>query len=652
MKNFLLLVCFLITSFNAFALKTTDNFFYVGKNAGADFTILHKDGGYLKKLGSQGSWLFSNDGILEKKIGSGAGTGGSGGVNILLNSSFEDGLGEWTTFAGTLTQESYVSSVEGDTKYARFISTIAGEFVEQTILSFPSNISNGCMADFRYIQGDSAFDYKVIEDLAGTPKELSSGSITDLTSWQKAPTATFPCPTAGVSLTLRIISTGAGTIDFDDAYLGSNKGFISGTYTNTVFLEGNGGEVITLNTQDIPFAGSATGWASDKYTVQRNSSIVKISGSVNITVSVAYKIALYKNGTLYKEVSDRFDSPYRTIEYISTAGEFLKDDELSFRMDSTRQLLNDSVKHYLNILEQSSETQEAFTPEEAGFYLDVSIGGADLSISDTVGGHVTFESASLDMVLNKGSAKIPCSSTNISTSLTCSVGNENVGAVFNAPRAGTYKICGQWMGGINATGAYRWAETADGSQSIIQLGRGVAGGSSMAASAVNQENLCSLFTFSSAGEKAIRLFYIGNSAVVAIRASRSTALYNDDINITVELVDHNVSRPIIQNMTDTSIDSGIRTDACKVNNNGAASVDVASGLCASWLTLATRSSLGIVDMTVSGFSAVPVCECSPEGVDVSCSIVENSATSITSKIKTHGGSFSDVNFSVSCKGKR
>ena len=91
------------------------------------------------------------------------------------------------------------------------------------------------MADIKYIQGDNVFILKVIDQV---PADISTGILSDLTEWIKGPTQAFNCPTQGK---LRIESTAAGTIDFDDAYLGSNKGFIDGSYRNSISLEGNDG---------------------------------------------------------------------------------------------------------------------------------------------------------------------------------------------------------------------------------------------------------------------------------------------------------------------------------------------------------------------------------------------------------------------------
>ena len=203
-KVFLLIFALINTTY---AAKITDPVLHVGKQAGNDFTILHKDGGYIKKVGSQGDWFFSKDGVLEKKIGSGGGAGGDGGINILANNGFEDGLTDWTTSGGTLTQETYTNSIESNTKYARFVSTTPGEYVESSCIAKPDNFSFGGMADIRYLGGSGNFELKVFDCSSGDT-EISSAVLADFTDWNKSPTHTFPMPN---NIKIRIISTAAGS---------------------------------------------------------------------------------------------------------------------------------------------------------------------------------------------------------------------------------------------------------------------------------------------------------------------------------------------------------------------------------------------------------------------------------------------------------
>ena len=79
------------------------------------------------------------------------------------------------------------------------------------------------MADMRYNQGDSAFDYAILD---ASNNVIVSGSVADLIEWDKAPTLAFPCGSPADQKKIRFISTAPGTIDLDRSYLGSNKGII------------------------------------------------------------------------------------------------------------------------------------------------------------------------------------------------------------------------------------------------------------------------------------------------------------------------------------------------------------------------------------------------------------------------------------------
>jgi hypothetical protein len=144
------LFLFFVLAFTSHAAKITDDELKVGEPGSvANKAIKLGNTRLIRSNESTGVLEFTNDGTLFKKIGSGSGAGGSGGVNILANSSFEDGLTNWTNSGGTLTQETYTNAVEGNTKYARFVATAAGQYVESECTFKPDNISIGGMGDIK-----------------------------------------------------------------------------------------------------------------------------------------------------------------------------------------------------------------------------------------------------------------------------------------------------------------------------------------------------------------------------------------------------------------------------------------------------------------------------------------------------------------------
>lgn len=158
---------------------------------------------------------------------------------------------------------------------------------------------------------------------------------------------------------------------------------------NAVNLAGNDGRVITVTTEDIHFTGSGTGWTSSGdshyYTVQKNDSIVELSGMVESTTSLNRYIILAKNGSTYKSIFTGISSTIHPFKYLSYKGEFAAGDQLSIRYGTNGGTLsNDSAEHYLNIVESYSDvTFLAAGPVQQTAYIK------DVKATTTAGGTFT-----------------------------------------------------------------------------------------------------------------------------------------------------------------------------------------------------------------------------------------------------------------------
>lgn len=235
----LLQVLFLIFALinTTFAAKITDPVLNVGKQAANDFTILHKDGGYLKKVGSQGDWFFSKDGVLEKKIGSGSGGSGDGinGFGDTDNANAEDNTSGWTkTGANATFTSSTTDPLEGDRSFVLDTQDQNDEVVSN-VLSFDKDVFRGraCEARFEYIGGDENL---VAEVLDGNNDVL--GSFTIKAHTISAPESIFfLCPSQTEitgdankgNLRFKIrqtTTTNAVSIKWDLTYLGTLRGLV------------------------------------------------------------------------------------------------------------------------------------------------------------------------------------------------------------------------------------------------------------------------------------------------------------------------------------------------------------------------------------------------------------------------------------------
>lgn len=621
-----------------------------------------------------GALSFTNGGTLVKKIGSGSGAGGSGGVNLLLNSSFEDPgtpILNWTASGGTLTQEAHTNGREGNLNFARFVSTLAGQYVESDVVTVSDDLGFGCMADVKYNQGSNAFTLKVLkEDLPGNPGtfiEVASGDFADLTSFLKAPTVTFPCE-GGEVFKLRSESTAAGTIDLEDAYLGSNKGIIPAPLTvATVEARGNGGEVVGLGTL-IPFTeqvDSSNVFSNGEFTVSKNNSFIEISGDLAFTSGVGRFVALYKNGTQYKLIGDFTSSSTHNFNYTSYQGEFSKEDVLSIRLASgSGTLLNNTTNHHLTINEFSSQTQEAFTPEQAEFRIAGQITGGQFALTSSA--EASFQPIAqslLAMTLEDGTAKIPCNGQ-AAAGLNCdSQGvSEKFGVVFNAPVSGKYKVCFTFDHQQNDTSSMSrtfWIVKRPLNDVGANLEVGTrtvhAFNNTNGYQIIDEYELCNVFEIPNVGEQRFEVRYTkdaGNGTVFFDSPGAST---NRAAKFNVELLNNDVAVPRLLNQVSTSNRAGSIYDSCRINNDGSTATAEGSQ-CASWVSTLTKVSTGLVDLNfVSPYLENPVCVCSvfAPGSDRKCAIRAISSSVV--RIRTSAASTNTANnedFMLVCTGRR
>ena len=725
MKNWLilLLLCFASVTFGASApTKHLPNSVEIGDGLGTDKTLLFDAGlgasnpsliydfgnskldvnkdlnvglnelklgtGHLKYDSGLAKLVFSHDGILEKKIGSGSGSG-SGGVNVLINGGAEDGTGNWTNSGGTFTQQSYTNSTEDNTKFFRFVATASGQYVETDLTTFPDFIAGGCMADVKYIQGDNVFILKVIDQV---PAEISTGNLADLTDWLKGPTQSLDCPTQGK---LRIESTAAGTIDFDDAYLGSNKN-INPVGKSAHFV----GSLQWQSTTGCAWLSAATSWSGFAADAQCDDLIRSAVGNVtsNLTVDggdgqypeikignikkghirVVSTGAYYKdnapatNGCSYRfsDGTSTTNGNYQTgnttsatsdgqiigeFDYSSDQGELTYSIQVYSESGANCHVFSETAFRTLKIsvyhFPNDNETQEAFTPEQADFFIDVSIGGADPIMGTSVPSH-----PSLDMVLNKGSAKITCSGSNPSTGLTCAAGSEQVGLEFNAPVSGKYKACFQtYIDSISSDAYWRLVYTQNSSDTEIQEGKTIGAHETNSGSIERSAfRTCAFFDVSSTGPTSFKFKSKVNSGSPKIIADRNGVTLLRDINITVELVSHNVSRPIIQNMVDTSVGSGARMESCAILNTGTPTTN--NSLCDSWVDSFTDNGVGDIDINFKAgiWSEIPVCTnaMNSSGVGFGVNLFNTTLTEVRLRTFSQVPTLIDEKVNITCIGAR
>jgi hypothetical protein len=643
---------------------------------------------YLKWDETADKWVFSNDGSIEKKLGSGSGSG-SGGINLLPNGSFEDGVNvSWTNSGGSVSGETYTNSAEGNTAYAEFTSTVIGDYIETDLETIPDSFGPGCQTTIKVKITSGSWAMKVID---GSGNDiLDSFTFTDpgptLGNWLDVPVKSLRCPLAGEQFKLRITSTATGVIGLDDAYLGSNRNTVS------VSQSGYMGS-ITFSDSDCLFNNTSGTFADMTDATCTKTASGRVAVRTDSPTAYGFSGTFPKgmctvtfNGTMYgTEASTSGDANIYSRIYDATnavagpnnihggfsGGSFSKGDytgSQTYKFASTGSLQNISIQTAINISTDSANitgstlyvscesdvTAEAVTSSQAEWFIDVSIGGGNPNLGVvSVASYAEITDASLDMVSNTGSApaKIPCSSTNASTGSTCSSGSEGLGVVFDAPAAGFYEVCSSFITNTendaisdSLATTFQFVETSNSSQTILQEGKAKAETRQyqFVGNLFWPVRLCGSFYFASGGTKTIRLMYeqlVTNTPIAsAIVADRVATQGQRDMHITVRPLLTANSRPYWTGNQVESMTPDTRMESCELNTTAAIFTVTGDNVarCGKLFNSITLTSTGNVDLyqnnnTFSDWDKV-TCVCSASGqADWTCSVAENYSSGTVSK---------------------
>lgn len=568
-------------------LSITSDEAIVGDGTASDKALTFNRGG----ANAQVKWnevtdklQFSNDGTTFKDLGTGGGGGGSTGVNVLTNDSFEDAVGgvltDWSNTGGTLTQQTYTNSVEGDAKYFQFVATGAGQYFEM-VKTVPTNFNGqGCQVDFKKMNIATADLFKV-EALDASNNVLATGNV-KVSSWQKFPTLSFACPAAGATFKIRVTSLAAGTLQGDKAYLGSNQNIVN---TSQAKLAGN---ISWLSNTNCSWSTSSTSFTN--YPVDSDCNNPTVSGSVTapagktpsfilnaqpgdyyIVASGLFNQDTATQGAAYFRMSDGTTNSYSQTIYgngnsgqTTVTGKFsytsagLKTIDIQGAVQSASQTasvglnltnrdLNISVYYF------PSQSETAVSPEQSSWFIDANIGGANKAFTTVLSSYTELNAPSWDMVISstKGSApaEIPCTGTTASTGLTCSGVDESMGIVFTPPMPGRYQVCASGTFLTTATagdGVLQLVETPNNAQTILQEGgtrTAISASSSDVAQSVFQ---CGNFVFNDTSKRTIRWMHEKPStASLTPLTDRLASAGQRDFKFTVENITFGQNRPIL-----------------------------------------------------------------------------------------------------------
>lgn len=643
MKLYLNLLLVFVLSFNAFAANIGDDKVNVGNpaNTSTDKEIIFNDGsasasrkkisidGTTKNLKSNSNNLelgddvatgdksivikrggsnpvikwnetldrleFSNDGTIYKAVGSGGG-GGTGGVNLLNNDSFEDGivLG-WTSSGGTFSSQNYTNTEPNNLKFARFIASASGQFFESSVYVIPDEVVGGCLAYIRYkTSTNNAFKLSFFS--AGV--EINSQTLpTTNGEWNNSPAVPVLCPTAGTSVKARVESLAAATIDADKAYLGTDNRIVRSSSPRYV---GNVSYPVTASCAQIRTTAGQGSFPNDTDCGAPSISYVNQGGVVisnadqdsfgKVTFTNLPKgileVRLIQgsgdastvNATEYIAFTDGATTSEEFIHFAGATGRWAP--RGSFRKaypngatnltievlgrygaGSSITLLGSDGGFSYDVYLWPLDTDTAITSDQSSWFIDANIGGANPSLGATsITSYTEISNASLDLVLRSGSApaQIGCSGTNPPTGTTCSAGNESVALAWTPPFTGYFDVCFDFSHNFDlastavADAVFQVVETGTNNQTILAEGGSRVESRGNITSANNltfPHKVCGSFLVSSVSQKVHRLMYeLSASGTVntnVLNADRSASLGQRDIRVTIRPSTMNVARPVL-----------------------------------------------------------------------------------------------------------
>lgn len=639
MKNFvLLLTLFFVSTFShAIPFRPNATEFELGQGASEVIKItadigLGVSNPYIQLDNASGKWQFFNVGDAEASdLGSGSGSGGDG-INVLTNEGIEDGVSDWTTSVISVSQVAYTNDLESNKNYAQTTaSTASGEYIERTV-TWPDMISGGCMAHLDY-QNLGGMVLKIIDDAV---EIAASDALESSTNWIKSPVLPFECPASGSVVNFRIESTGSGQLgNIDNLYLGSNKGFFPITSVDTLSaVFDNTGSATNLITSSADFIDSVARTGT-------GTSLITFKSGYFTVAPVVIGQAIQGTDVIVEASAISTNSVQIITQNHNSA--VIQDADFN-----------------ISVHKQGADTlqsNQAYTPEIADF-----LKGGEAFITNTAndwnigtGSFTTGSTSSATMALGANSQpmQIACAGTEESSGFTCT-GNENSGFSYNQKLAGATKVCAEFtvVSTGNSQRRFKLSETQNNSQTIVQDGKNIQYSDLENTSSTMQISMCEIFNFNETGKKTIRIFAQGSGSDSRLYAQNGLG----SIRFSFEPIQHNVSRPIIQNMVDTSNSQKLTIDSCRINNNGTATTE--GSQCSSWLSTVNRDSNGVVTITFSeSYTEPPVCVCTTvnDGSDRKCEIDWASDIGLVGSIRVRtsaasSNSANDNDFSLICTG--
>jgi hypothetical protein len=588
------------------------------------------------------------------------------GRQILVNGGFEQGKASWVASGGTFTTTQTTANVG--------VGLVAGSInfssAAQTLTSSAAAIPAGLYGQNGYlscrIQTPSGTATHKLQVYDGS-NVVGEQAITSSTAY--VPTSlNFIIPSSG-NLSARLIAVAADEplVNIDDCKLG-----IAGSADSV----SNVSQAILVGTVVVTGCSSAWSVANASYTAfgTQTGCSYAVTGSLqapstNIPgfsvaslgagdYTLVYEGSIGLNSDIVGQI-ETFDgtnsSPEKTTFGANTGSTQLQINGYSHSFSYTTAQSNitfqararsasSTISIYgttaspgvFRLYKFPSISQQAVSVNTVGWKVDANISGANPSLgSASVSSYTEITNGSLTLANNSGNgniaAQIPCSGTNAPSGTTCSAGSESVGVSFTVPAAGDVLACASFThnsgrGGTptsSVLSTFQIVETPNNAQTITQEGKtrvqsGNANGNSgpQVTFLSSPHRLCGTFSFSSTGQKTLRLMYeqtTNDFYESAILADGGASNGQRDIHWEVYPINQQVPAPILVGSV-TSNSAGLeRIERATIAEaaNCTSSPCTITRQSGSWLSSVTRSAAGQYTLNIAAgiFSSPPTCSC-------------------------------------------
>ena len=633
--------------------------------------------------------------------------------NLLVNAGFENGKYGWTASGGATATVNTTAKLQGSYGYDWNSNGAAQTLLSQSI-TIPEHLKGKSGLAFCSIKTVSGSATHTLTVNDGTNDLVTAQSITTTTSAAPRSSVNFIFPTSGtIRLKLASVAADEPEIYIDACYLGeaTNVQQVSQAtvYGGLEQLSASGctyAQSTSSGFTDYENLGNGTG-CNDWFGIGGTTAGGISNSSANTLQAVApsmppgrYLVMLTgrfvasSSNSCYFRFSDGLQE-FGMLHAFSSTGsitngpltgfvEYTTTANRTFTVKSsdnssvTCSLLNDTagaenLQWYFYRFPTASET--VYRPDLYNWRVDANISGANVLLGTSdVSSYTGMTNASLTLANNTGrgviTAQIPCSSTNSPTGTTCAVGDESVGVSFTLPAAGDVMACVQFSHLYDTNEedgmfAFEIVETPSNAQTITQEGKEkVSFGFDLGIDApindaVTPVKVCSPFSFSSAGQKTLRLFYeqdVSGITASNILADALATVGQRQVHWEVYPINQAIPAPILVGSVTSNTTGQLRIEGVRSTPSCTSNPCAITDQTSSWVSSITRSSAGTysINFAASVFTAAPFCTCNSNtaGSTAWCIVDAPTTAKVDVNLQSNNTTKVDSGFHVVCMGQR